>query len=82
MADKLTFRNNGTWAIIGFGLSCIGYWVITMLFAWGSADAKGLGIDAVAASTTMSLKGIAVGILILAIGIVMRLVMKPRPQQQ
>lgn len=84
MADKLTWRNSGTWVLISFGLCFIAYWIVTMLFAWSRAreGAPGVGIDAVAASTTLALKGVAVGIVILVVGVVLRLVIKPQPRRQ
>lgn len=80
MADKLTLRNTGTWAIICFGTSCIGFWLARLLMTLYAARGGGVGIDAVAESTALSMKGVAAGIIILAIGVAARLILKPRQQ--
>jgi hypothetical protein len=78
LTDKLTWRNNGTWAVITLGLAVVGYWLVTWLFAASRAPAAGL--DAMASSTTLSVKGMVVGIVIVAIGVIMRRVFMPRKQ--
>ena len=80
MADKLSWRNNGTWALITLGLAMIGYWLVLWLFAASRARAGGLDLDGMAARTTLSLKGVVVGIVIVAIGVVARWILKPRRQ--
>lgn len=80
MADKLTLRNTGTWAIICFGTGCIGFWLVRLLMTLFGVRGRDAGIDAVAEATTLSIKGVVVGVVIVAIGVAARLILKPRPQ--
>jgi hypothetical protein len=79
MEKRLTWRNNGTWGVITLGLAMIGYWLVTWLFAVSRARAGEIGIDAMAASTTLAIKGLVVGVLIVLVGVVARLLVMRKP---
>ncbi|MDF3019913.1 MAG: hypothetical protein K0Q92_1216 [Steroidobacteraceae bacterium] len=78
MNEKLTLRGTLTSLPIHFGVASIGFSLAQLLVSLFRARGDGVGIDAVAASTTLAIKGIVVGIIILAIGVVARVVLKPR----
>jgi hypothetical protein len=77
---KLTWRNNGTWAVICFGLALIGNGLVTWLFAASRARTGAIDIEAMASSTTLALKFVVAGVVITAIGAIARLILKPRMQ--
>ena len=79
MTHRFTWRNNVTWGVITLGLAMIGYWLITWLFAASRAREGGVDIDAMAMSTTLAIKGLVVGVLILVAGIVARLLLMRKP---
>ena len=78
MNKTLTLRGTLTGLPIYFGISCVGFSLAYLLVSLLRARGDAVGIDAVAASTTLAIKGIVVGIIILAIGVVARVVLKPR----
>jgi hypothetical protein len=78
MADKLTWRNSGTLILIYFGLAQVVVWLVMLVTRWLVARNSGGDIQAVAEATSLSLKGMAVGMVIAAIGFALRLVLKPR----
>jgi hypothetical protein len=80
MTSKLTWRNNGTWAVIGFGLALIGYSLVTLVFTVMRARAGGADIDVVATGTALAIKGAVAGIVVAAIGIAARMILKPGKQ--
>lgn len=80
MLDKLTWRNNGTWALICFGLALIGNGLVTWLLAASRARAGAGDLGTMADSTTLSLKFMVAGAVVTAIGVIARLVLKPRTQ--
>jgi hypothetical protein len=80
MTDKLTWRNNGTWALVALGFALLGYWLVMLVFTIVRARAGDADIAAVAAGITLATKGIVAGIIIAAIGIAARVVLKKRKQ--
>ncbi|HUQ09302.1 MAG TPA: hypothetical protein VM146_03225 [Steroidobacteraceae bacterium] len=80
MTTRLTWRNNGTWAVISFGLALIGYWLIKLVFTVMRARAGSADIETVATGTTLSIKGIAAGVVIAAIGAAARVILTSRKQ--
>jgi hypothetical protein len=75
MTERLTWRNNGTWGVITLGLAMIGYWLITWLFAASRAREGGVDIDAMAASSTLAIKGLVVGVAVVVVGVVARMML-------
>lgn len=80
MTNRLTWRNNGTWAVIGFGLAFIGYWLVMLVFTVMRAREGSADIEAVASGTTLSIKGIVVGLVVTAIGVAARAILRPGRQ--
>jgi Na+-translocating ferredoxin:NAD+ oxidoreductase RnfA subunit len=83
MTQKLTLVNTLTYLVIFFGTSSIGYWLVMLIMAWMRARAGGADIDAIAATTSLALKGLTAGAVIAIGGVVARLILKPgrqRPQ--
>jgi hypothetical protein len=66
--------------VITFGLALIGNGLIMWLFAASRARAGAIDLEAMANGTTLSLKFVVAGVVITAIGVVARLVLKPRMQ--
>jgi hypothetical protein len=77
MHEKLTLRGALTGLPIYFGIACIGYWLVHLLVRGFIARGGGVDIDAAAASTALSIKGIVAGVVILAIGLALRLLFRP-----
>jgi hypothetical protein len=78
MNGKLTLRGTLTSLPIYFGIACIGYWLVHFFMRMFMARGGGVDIDAAAASTALSIKGIVAGVVILTIGLVSRWVFASR----
>lgn len=78
MDRKLTLRGTLTGLPIYFGVACIGFSMAHLLVTLFRSRSDGAAIDVVAASVTLAIKGVVVGVVILAIGVVAKVVLKPR----
>jgi dipeptide/tripeptide permease len=77
MADKLTLRNTGTWMVVCFGLGVAGFglaWLVLLLT--GVLHAGG-DIDVVADAVTSSIRFLVAGVVIAAVGVALRAILRP-----